>query len=84
MHEKATREERKILGLMAESDEEVLSYKEIKNGLNLKSEPSFWLKTMLDKNLIVKKERGKYHLRDKIFKEYLRALKQYRENGTYS
>ncbi len=84
MYEKATREERKILGLMAESDKEVLSYKEIKKGLNLKSEPSFWLKTMLDKNLIIKKERGKYHLRDKIFKEYLMALKPYNENGTYS
>ncbi len=83
MYEKATNEERKILGLMAESDKEVLSYKEIKNGLNLKSEPSFWLKTMLDKNLIIKKERGKYHLRDKIFKEYLRLLKPYNENGTY-
>ena len=83
MYEKATSEERKILGLMAESDKEVLSYKEIKKGLNLRSEPSFWLKTMLDKNLIIKKERGKYHLRDKIFKEYLRALKPYNENGTY-
>ncbi|WP_424354044.1 AAA family ATPase [Methanobacterium sp. MBAC-LM] len=83
MYEKATHEERRILGLMAESDNEVLSYKEIKKGLNLKSEPSFWLKTMLDKNLIIKKERGKYHLRDKIFKEYLRALKPYNENGTY-
>jgi predicted AAA+ superfamily ATPase len=83
MYEKATHEERRILGLMAESDKEVLSYKEIKKGLNLKSEPSFWLKTMLDKNLIIKKERGKYHLRDKIFKEYLRALKPYSENGTY-
>ncbi len=83
MYEKATHEERRILGLMAESDNEVLSYKEIKKGLNLKSEPSFWLKTMSDKNLIIKKERGKYHLRDKIFKEYLRALKPYNENGTY-
>ena len=83
MYEKATGEERKILGLMAESDNEVLSYKEIKKGLNLKSEPSFWLKTMLDKNLIIKKERGKYHLRDKIFKEYLRVLKPYDQNGTY-
>lgn len=83
MYEKATGEEKKILALMAESDGEVLSYKEIKKGLNLKSEPSFWLKTMTDKNLIVKKERGKYHLRDKLFKEYLRVLKPYNENGTY-
>ena len=83
MYEKSTSEERKILGLMAESDKEVLSYKEIKKGLHLKSEPSFWLKTMSDKNLIIKKERGKYHLRYKIFKEYLRALKPYNQNGTY-
>lgn len=83
MYEKSTNEERKILGLMAESDEEVLSYKEIKNGLGLKSEPSFWLETMVNKNLIIKKTRGKYHLRDRIFKEYLRILKPYKENGTY-
>jgi uncharacterized protein len=83
MYEKATSEERKILGLMAESDNEVLSYKEIKKGLNLKSEHSFWLKTMSNKNFIIKKERGKYHLRDKLFKEYLGALKRYNENRTY-
>ncbi len=83
MYEKSTGEERKILGLMAESDEEVLSYKDIKEGLDLKSEPSFWLKTMMEKNLIIKKARGKYHLRDRIFKEYLRVLKPYNENGTY-
>lgn len=79
-----TNEEKKILGLMAESDNEVLSYKEIKNYINLKSEPSYWLQTMLDKNLIIKKSRGKYKLRDRIFKEYLRILKPYNENGTYN
>ena len=83
MYEKSTNEERKILGLMAESDEEVLSYNEIKNDVNLKSEPSYWLQTMLDKNLIIKKSRGKYQLRDRIFKEYLRILKPYNKNGTY-
>lgn len=74
MYEKATNEERKILGLMAENDKEFLSYKEIKEGLDLTSEPSYWLKTMLKKNLIIKPFRGKYKLRDKIFKEYLRTL----------
>ncbi len=83
MYEKATNEERKILGLMAENDKEVLSYNEIKNGLDLTSEPSYWLRTMIDKNLIIKKSRGKYHLRDRVFKEYLRTLKPYTENGTY-
>lgn len=83
MYEKSTNEEKKILGLMAESDKEILSYNEIKKGLNLKSEPSFWLKTMLDKNLIIKKARGKYQLRDRIFKEYLKTFKPYKENGTY-
>jgi len=83
MYEKSTNEERKILGLMAESDKEFLSYKEIKNDLDLTSEPSYWLRTMLGKNLIIKKSRGKYQLRDKIFKEYLKTLKPYKENGTY-
>jgi len=82
MYEKSSNEERKILGLMAESNQAVLSYKDIKDGLDLKSEPSFWLRTMLDKNLIIKKSRGKYHLRDKIFKEYLKTFKPYKENGT--
>ena len=83
MYEKSTNEERNILGLMAEHKEEILSYKEIKEGLNLKSEPSFWLRTMLNKNLIIKKSRGKYCLRDRLFKEYLKTFKPYNENGTY-
>ena len=31
-----------------------------------------YLKNMIEKNLIIKKSRGKYKLRDKMFKEYLR------------
>ncbi len=65
----------KILGLLAESNENTLSYKEIKEGLDLKSEPSSWLRNMVNKNLIVKKTRGKYQLRDKLFKEYLKSIK---------
>lgn len=83
MYEKSTNEERKILGLMAESKKEFLSYKDIKEGLDLTSEPSYWLRTMVDKNLIIKRSRGKYQLRDRVFKEYLRTLKPYEENGTY-
>lgn len=83
MYEKSTNEERKILGLMAESDEEVLPYKKIKEDSNLKSEPSAWLRSMLEKNLIIKRARGKYQLRDRMFKEYLRIMKPYNENGTY-
>jgi AAA+ ATPase superfamily predicted ATPase len=73
MYEKSTNEERKILGLIAESDKDILSYKEIKDGLDLKSEPSSWLRSMVEKNLILKKSRGKYQLRDRLFKEYLRT-----------
>ena len=83
MYEKSTNEEKKILGLMAESDKEFLSYKNIKKGLDLTSEPSYWLKTMLDKNLIIKRSRGKYQLRDRVFKAYLSTLKPYEGNGTY-
>jgi AAA+ ATPase superfamily predicted ATPase len=83
MYEKSTNEERKILGLIAESDKDILSYKEIKDGLDLKSEPSSWLRSMVEKNLILKKSRGKYQLRDRLFKEYLRTIKPYEENGTY-
>jgi len=75
MYEKSTNEERKILGLLAESNENTLSYKEIKEGLDLKSEPSSWLRNMVNKNLILKKTRGKYQLRDKLFKEYLKSIK---------
>lgn len=84
MYEKSTREERKILGVMAEDDNEVFSYTEIKNSSNLKSEPSAWLKILVDKNLIVKESRGKYKLRDKLFKEYLKVKMPYKENGTFS
>lgn len=84
MYEKATNEERKILASMAENDKEILSYTEIKTASNLKSEPSPWLRKMVEENLIVKKARGKYKLRDKIFKEYLRMTKPYEENGTSS
>lgn len=83
MYEKSTNEERKILGLMAESEKDVISYKEIKEGLDSKSEPSSWLRNMEGKNLIVKQSRGKYQLRDRIFKEYLRTMQPYKENGTY-
>jgi AAA+ ATPase superfamily predicted ATPase len=83
MYEKSSNEERNILGLMAENPKEILSYKEIKEGLKLKSEPSFWLRAMVNKNLIIKKSRGKYCLRDRLFKEYLRTFKPYRENGTH-
>jgi hypothetical protein len=55
----------------------------IKSDSNLKSEPSTLLKRMLEKNLIVRKERGKYKLRDRVFKEYLRKTKPYKENGTF-
>lgn len=82
MYEKSTNEERKILGLLAEDQREFLSYTEIKEGLKLKSEPSFWLRAMVDKNLIIKKSRGKYCLRDRLFKEYLKTFKPYKENGT--
>lgn len=84
MFEKSATEERKILGLMAESDKEVFSYADIKSDSNLKSEPSTLLGRMLEKNLIVKKARGKYKLRDRLFKEYLRRTKLYKENGTFS
>ncbi len=83
MYEKSTNEERKILGLMAESHEDILSYNEIKEGLDSKSEPSSWLRNMEKKNTIVKRSRGKYQLRDRIFKEYLKTMKPYKENGTY-
>jgi predicted AAA+ superfamily ATPase len=74
MYEKATNEERKILKLLAEKNENIISYKEIKEGLNIKSEPSSWLRNMVDKNILVRKTRGKYQLRDRLFKEYLKTI----------
>ena len=44
---KSTTEERKILCLMAESDETVLSYSYIKENANLNSEPSAFLRSSL-------------------------------------
>ena len=58
---KSTTEERKILCLMAESNETVLSYSYIKNNANLNSEPSILLKNLVNKNMIIKPARGKYN-----------------------
>ncbi len=73
MYENAANEEKKILDIFIESESDILTYKEIKENKNIKSEPSKLLKTMVEKNLILKKSRGKYKLRDKMFKEYLKT-----------
>lgn len=71
---KSTMEERKILCLMAESDETVLSYSYIKYNANLNSEPSALLKNLIKKNMIIKPARGKYKLKNNLFKSYLQNL----------
>jgi len=71
---KSTTEERKILCLMAESDETILSYSYIKNNANLNSEPSSLLKNLINKNMIIKPSRGKYKLKNNFFKLYLQNL----------
>ena len=48
---KSTTEERKILCLMAESDETILSYSYIKENANLNSEPSALLKNLVNKKI---------------------------------
>ena len=72
---KSTTEERKILCLMAESDETVLSYSYIKENANLNSEPSALLKNLINKNMIIKPSRGKYKLKNNLFKLYLQNLR---------
>ena len=51
---KSTTEERKILCLMAESNETILSYSYIKDNANLNSEPSGLLKNLINKNMVIK------------------------------
>ena len=46
---KSTTEERKILCLMAECEETILSYSHIKENTNLNSEPSALLKSLINK-----------------------------------
>ena len=72
MYQNAANDERKILDIFIESDSEILSFKEINDNENIKYAPSKVLRTMTEKNLILKKSRGKYKLRDKMFKEYLK------------
>ncbi|MBQ6218746.1 MAG: ATP-binding protein [Methanosphaera sp.] len=72
---KSTTEERKILCLMAESDETILSYSYIKNNANINSEPSALLKNLINKNMIIKPARGKYKLKNNLFKLYLQNLR---------
>jgi len=78
---KSTTEERKILCLMAESDETVLSYSYIKANANLNSEPSALLKNLINKNMIIKPSRGKYKLKNNLFKLYLQNLRINQETG---
>lgn len=82
MYDKSSQEERKVLAMMAESDNTIFSYNEIKNNANLNSEPSSLLKNLTNKNIIVKESRGKYKLRDAFFKKYLNIIKPYNTNGT--
>ncbi|MDR1819217.1 MAG: ATP-binding protein [Methanobrevibacter sp.] len=82
MYEHASNEEKKILAIISQSNTEVLSYNEIKIKYNTNSEPSIFLKSMVNKNLLIKESRGKYKLRDKMFKEYLKTFKPYEENGS--
>lgn len=72
MYENAANEERKILDIFISNDSDILSFKEINENESIRSVPSKFLKTMTEKNLIIKKSRGKYALRDKMFKEYLK------------
>ena len=78
---KSTTEERKILCLMAESEETVLSYSYIKENANLNSEPSSLLKSLINKNMIIKPTRGKYKLKNNLFKLYLKNLRINQETG---
>ena len=78
---KSTAEERKILCLMAESDETILSYSYIKDNANLNSEPSALLKNLVNKNMIIKPSRGKYKLKNNLFKLYLQNLRINQETG---
>lgn len=78
---KSTTEERKILCLMAESDKTILSYSHIKENANLNSEPSALLKNLVNKNMIIKPSRGKYKLKNNLFKLYLQNLRINQDTG---
>ena len=81
LFDKSTTEERKILCLMAESDETILSYSYIKENSNLNSEPSALLKNLVNKNMIIKPSRGKYKLKNNLFKLYLQNLRINQKTG---
>ncbi len=78
---KSTAEERKILCLMAESKEDILSYSYIKDNANLNSEPSSLLKNLINKNMVIKPSRGKYKLKNNLFKLYLQTLRINQDTG---
>ena len=78
---KTTTEERKVLCLMAESNETVLSYSYIKDNANLNSEPSALLKNLINKNIVIKPSRGKYKIRNNLFKLYLQTLRINQKTG---
>ena len=78
---KSTTEEPKILCLMAESEETILSYSYIKENANLNSEPSALFKSLINKNMIIKPTRGKYKLKNNLFKLYLKNLRINQDTG---
>jgi len=78
---KSSTEERKILCLMAESDDIILSYSYIKDNANLNSEPSALLNNLIKKNMIIKPSRGKYKLKNNLFKLYLQNLRINQDTG---
>lgn len=77
LFKKSTAEERKIVYLMAVCSENVLSYSYIKDKVNLNSEPSSLLKNLVNKDILVKPSRGKYKLKNSLFKLYVRNLMYY-------
>lgn len=65
-----------IIGFIAESKKKDIKYYEIKK--NIGSEISNYLIELVDKGALVKKERGKYSIKDNMFREYLRTFKPYK------
>ena len=72
MLERASDEEKKILFVLAKSKNYILSFSEIQSLANM-SKRGTHLSRLVEKELVLRSSRGRYHLFHPLFKEFLRT-----------
>jgi len=68
-----SRTAKNIVTFISENDENAVKYGDIKEHIG--SEVSNYLGELMEKNILEKKERGEYSIRDRMFREFLRLFR---------